>query len=118
MKIWKIFSQFVKRLWCKKDPEQALLKEDLIVESVEGKELTKEQEKFLSENQKCPLCRAGQLLAGPCGGLAQNILCKSCGNEFNYCGAIFPTTIMGRDLKRAAEVYGIVPDVYVNREEV
>lgn len=33
---------------------------------------------------KCPDCKMkGQILAGPCGGMAQNVKCGSCGSEFN-----------------------------------
>ena len=33
---------------------------------------------------KCPDCKTrGQILAGPCGGMAQNVKCGACGSEFN-----------------------------------
>ena len=33
---------------------------------------------------KCPDCGTkGRILAGPCGGMAQNVKCDNCGSEFN-----------------------------------
>lgn len=33
---------------------------------------------------ECPDCGTkGQILAGPCGGLSQNVKCGACGSEFN-----------------------------------
>jgi hypothetical protein len=36
-------------------------------------------------DDRCPDCGNHGFLAGPEGGLCQNIKCKSCGSEFNYC---------------------------------
>jgi hypothetical protein len=37
---------------------------------------------------QCPDCGGRVLLPGPRGGLAQNILCGKCRNEFNTCGPL------------------------------
>ena len=42
------------------------------------------EEELLVEQLICPDCRAEQrFLAGPCGGVAQNIKCGKCGLELN-----------------------------------
>ena len=40
---------------------------------------------------RCPDCGGEKFLAGPEGGLSQNIKCANCGSEFNYCP---PCTVM------------------------
>jgi len=42
---------------------------------------------FGAGNITCPDC-GGKLLAGPCGGAAQNALCEGCYAEFNVCGPL------------------------------
>ena len=32
---------------------------------------------------RCPDCNSNAFVAGPCGGLSQNIKCNSCKSEFN-----------------------------------
>lgn len=49
---------------------------------------TDEQEAQISEGE-CPDC-GGQLLKGPRGGGAINVLCAKCGHEF-WVGRPFPT---------------------------
>ena len=34
---------------------------------------------------QCPDCGGKKFLAGPEGGLTQNIKCAACGSEFNFC---------------------------------
>jgi len=36
------------------------------------------------KKNKCPDCKVeGQILAGPRGGMSQNVKCGNCGSEFN-----------------------------------
>ena len=32
---------------------------------------------------KCPVCKYGELVGGPCGGCSQNFRCDLCSQEFN-----------------------------------
>lgn len=41
----------------------------------------------------CPDCGKDEFLAGPCGGLCQNIKCAVCGSEFNFCPPCFAMPI-------------------------
>jgi hypothetical protein len=77
------------------------------MKEAEERDLTGAEEAFLATEHKCPICKTGELLGGPCGGLSQNILCNVCCSEFAYCGGLFSTRLMRHDLKRALEVYGV-----------
>lgn len=46
--------------------------------------LTGWEDAFLKKKLRCPDCKKGRLLKGPCGGLAQNIKCSNCGSKFNF----------------------------------
>lgn len=49
-----------------------------------GEKLTEWEDSFLCTQERCPDCKKGRLLAGPCGGLSQNIKCDNCGSRFNF----------------------------------
>lgn len=55
--------------------------------SIPELETTSEQKLFVSvvENNQCPDCKKFGFLAGPRGGLAQNVKCanRECGSRFN-----------------------------------
>ena len=40
---------------------------------------------MVTNQGKCPDC-GGQLLKGPRGGAAINVMCEKCRHEFNICG--------------------------------
>lgn len=54
----------------------------------------------------CPDCYSRQLLAGPCGGCAQNVMCGICLSEFNR-SPVRSSRIGNKHGGRCA-VYGIV----------
>jgi len=57
-------------------------------------DLTKEEKAYLFGEQRCPDCGdLKQFLAGPCGGLAQNIMCGTCKSKFNICPPWFAERI-------------------------
>lgn len=64
---------------------------------------------------RCPDCGDEALLAGPSGGVSQNVGCNSCLMEFNVhhgvCGA-FKVDRTGRMSKSRAGVFGISPEEY------
>ena len=57
----------------------------------------------------CPICGHTKFWAGPEGGASQDILCQQCGTEFCYCAMVGDFDNLGRDEKRAKEVYGVSP---------
>ena len=70
-----------------------------------GRKLTDVEDTFLLQTHKCPICTTGEMIGGPCGGAAQNILCNNCSSEFWFAPP-FRTELKERDLKRAEEVFG------------
>lgn len=63
----------------------------------------------------CPDCGKGPILAGPSGGLAQNIACDSCLAEFNIGLFDSPPVVIerrGRMTVQRAAIYGISPEEY------
>jgi len=57
-------------------------------------------------NAVCPDCYSPNLLGGPCGGYAQNVLCRDCYSEFNR-SPVRSSRIGARHGGRLS-VYGIV----------
>lgn len=50
------------------------------------KDFTEEEREYLFGQWRCPDCGDHkQFLAGPCGGLCQNIMCNTCKSKFNIC---------------------------------
>jgi hypothetical protein len=81
--------------------------EDVVVCTSE-RELTEAEDRYLNKFARCPVCGSGPILAGPCGGLAQNIMCVRCQTEIWY-GAPFRSKIMTRSDSRISGVYGQTP---------
>ena len=50
---------------------------------LEGDRVTDADLQWVREHDKCPVCRQGDMLAGPRGGLAQNFRCSSCETVMN-----------------------------------
>lgn len=66
---------------------------------------------------RCPVCGGDHLLAGPRGGIAQNIACDDCHSEFNVGYApdhgIFMVTRMGKIVSAGrGRVYGMKPEEF------
>ena len=70
----------------------------------EERELTKKENEYLYGKAKCPMCRNGELIGGPCGGMAQNVMCGTCGSEY-WWAPPFTAKLMKRDPSRAS-TYG------------
>jgi hypothetical protein len=57
-------------------------------------DLNKEEREYLFVQGRCPDCGdLKQFLAGPCGGLSQNIMCATCKSKFNICPPWFAERI-------------------------
>jgi transcription elongation factor Elf1 len=57
-------------------------------------DLTEEERKYLFGQWRCPDCGdKKQFLAGPKGGLAQNIMCNTCKSKFNVTPPFFAERI-------------------------
>jgi hypothetical protein len=53
-------------------------------------EMDNERVKTLFEiHMVCIDCGCKTLLEGPCGGLAQNVMCSNCGHKFNFGPPLF-----------------------------
>lgn len=65
---------------------------------------------------RCPDCGASELLAGPSGGMSQNIGCNNCLMEFNVHHGIgtgvFRVDRTGKMDMTRASVFGISPEEY------
>ena len=61
----------------------------------------------MSDFVMCPACGGENFRGGPEGGGSQDILCMTCGEE--YCYSPFGLDKLGRDAKRAKQVYGVDP---------
>ena len=55
---------------------------------LDGARLTCFEQRLFHDGPKCPDCGVKNLLAGPCGGLSQNVYCgnEECGSRFNEMG--------------------------------
>lgn len=79
-----------------------------IIETNE-RELTDEEMSYI-QKAICPICHRGNvLLAGPCGGGAQNVGCSGCLSEF-WVAPPFGAKLMDRSLSRMKDVYGLDPN--------
>lgn len=79
---------------------------------MEKRDLTKEEISYINHNGKCPFCKQGQFLNGPCGGSAQNVRCNHCGQEFWFAWGtqdmpLWMANTLDRDMPNA---YGGVID--------
>lgn len=55
----------------------------------------------------CPNCESRDLVAGPRGGLARNVLCLSCRVEFNVGPAAAQVIAEQCPVERMREIYGV-----------
>lgn len=88
-----------------------------IKESQFGSSLPSERRDVAAVNAgKCPDCGASALLAGPSGGMSQNVLCNSCLMEFNihsgFGTGAFKVDHTGKADVGRAGVFGVQPDEY------
>lgn len=68
----------------------------------------------------CPDCHQSSLLAGPSGGMSQNVACESCYSEFNFAMLDHPPLVMermGKLCMARAQIYGIGPTEFAAREK-
>lgn len=67
---------------------------------------------------RCPDCGASELLAGPSGGMSQNVGCNNCLMEFNVHHGIgtgvFGVDRTGKMDMTRASVFGISPEEYAD----
>jgi ribosomal protein S27AE len=55
--------------------------------------LTEDEKAILLKYGQCPDCGGDRFLAGPEGGMNQNIKCAGCGSKFNVCPPWFAERI-------------------------
>jgi len=75
----------------------------------EPKPLLSDEEvtEWFREHNNCPDCQGTMFLAGPSGGLSQNVLCETCHSEYNMSPVFIERISLPK--KGRLHIYGLAP---------